>query len=345
MRPGGIPRISFASWSVQPSSRSQSASSATPARQEPKAPPRFRAGCPAGARFSPSRVSFRQLSVRFITPRNSGQSIVLESGPFSPPFPVALVAGDAAFFDDAGMHGHRHHVAVDHAVIRPAAVPEGGHRPPVDEAVAAGGEIGAPFGAFHGLLRIQIPLRIGDADDGRGIPDPADLRPLVQITADRLGRLDVREILGVHGITPVLLQGRTDHEPELLLLLERDRKLAGLVAEPQIFCERGRPVIVHLPLLLAGDGGVAGVQRRNHITVVFIRIRGEGQPPLLQVARAGDAAGSLARLVQRGQQHGGENRDDRNSNSDTISKFYIISSLSSTYIFHLYLCRIAILPD
>ena len=35
----------------------------------------------------------------------------------------------------------------------------------------------------------------------------------------------------------------------------------------------------------------------------------------------------------------------RYSNDDVINKFYIISSLSSTHIFHLYLCRVAILPD
>ena len=81
------------------------------------------------------------------------------------------------------------------------------------------------------------------------------------------------------------------------------------------------------------------------IIVVAGLIRGPAQTVLFQVVGAGNGFGTLARLVQGRQQHGGKNGDDRYSNDDAINKFHIISSLSSIHILCLYLCRVAILPD
>jgi len=87
--------------------------------------------------------------------------------------------------------------------------------------------------------------------------------------------------------------------------------------------------------------GISHVRKESEVIGISLH----GRPDLFQVRNAGCLIRPFARLIQRGQQHGGQNRDDRYSNDDAINKFYIISSLSSTHILCLYLCRVAILPD
>ena len=58
---------------------------------------------------------------------------------------------------------------------------------------------------------------------------------------------------------------------------------------------------------LAGGGGQGGI-------AVVVGPHGGGQPELLEVAQAIDCLGLRASLAQRGQQHAGQNRDNRDDN-------------------------------
>jgi hypothetical protein len=81
----------------------------------------------------------------------------------------------------------------------------------------------------------------------------------------------------------------------------------------------------------------------KHTTVIFIRIEHEILPQLAHLAHAGDGPAPFARLVQGGQQHGGEDRDDRNYIELKMGKKFCLILLMNQFTcflsIYVYMCE------
>ena len=88
-----------------------------------------------------------------------------------------------------------------------------------------------------------------------------------------------------------------------------------------IFVKQDSPVVPR-----AADRGAASREGGADVAFVVRRIHGSGKTDLLQIADAGDAFCFFTGLGQGGQQHGGQNRDDR----DDDQKF----NQGEVFVFH-----------
>ena len=157
---------------------------------------------------------------------------------------------------------------------------------------------------------------VGSQQRGRRIAESRDLLPPdhrnVEIAAGTRGRLEktvdaVRAAAGSMGFVGVrgTVEDRSPIGTGVADLLRR------AIVRQNVMVKNPEP-----GSLKGGDAVVAF--RQQQMAVKRVGVNHQAGAELLQISNALRAAGAAARLVQRRQQHGGENRDDRNHDK----KFY-----------------------
>ena len=185
-------------------------------------------------------------------------------------------------------------------------------RPPVCESETTGEKELAPvlgFGVVVVILR-AVELVVGEKHDRGGLAESAVLDVFVVVVGSDRGtaRLNAQKPTVVPVAEPGR-QGRADCDLEFIHILECIFAQFGLSAVDIGSKQRG-PVVRLLPL--GSSDLIPWGNRRDDKIIVVRSVKHSGLSPLLQVAHAVRVTCPFARLVQRGQQHSRQNRNDCN---------------------------------